>query len=41
MQRRVPDTTRAQELVGFESTVGIDEMINMVISGLRRYEGGQ
>ena len=41
MQRRVPDTTRAHELVGFESTVGIDEMINMVVSDLRRYEGDQ
>ena len=41
MQRRVPDTTRAHELVGFESTVGIDDMIKMVISSLRHHEGGQ
>ncbi len=41
MQRRVPDTTRAHELVGFESTVGIDEMINMVVSDLQRYEVDQ
>jgi UDP-glucose 4-epimerase len=31
MQRRVPDTTRAHELIGFEPTAGLDEIIRMVI----------
>lgn len=31
MQRRVPDTTRARVLVGFAPTVGLDEVISMVI----------
>jgi UDP-glucose 4-epimerase len=36
MQRRVPDTTRARELVGFEPTVGLDEIIGMVVQDQRR-----
>jgi UDP-glucose 4-epimerase len=31
MARRVPDTTRAQELVGFAPTVGLREIIRMVV----------
>ena len=31
MARRVPDTTRARELVGFQPTVGLREIIRMVI----------
>jgi UDP-glucose 4-epimerase len=31
MQRRVPDTTRARELIGFEPTADLDEIIQMVI----------
>jgi UDP-glucose 4-epimerase len=31
MQRRVPDTTRAHELIGFMPTAGLDEIIQMVI----------
>ncbi len=31
MQRRVPDTTRAREAIGFEPTAGLDEIIRMVI----------
>lgn len=30
MQRRVPDTTRARNLVGFDPTVGLDDIIRMV-----------
>lgn len=36
MQRRVPDTTRARDLVGFEPTLGLDEIIRLVIDELRR-----
>jgi UDP-glucose 4-epimerase len=36
MQRRVPDTTRARELVGFEPTVDLDEIIRLVIDEQRR-----
>ena len=36
MQRRVPDTTRARELVGFEPTVGLDEILAMVVEDQRR-----
>jgi UDP-glucose 4-epimerase len=36
MQRRVPDTTRARDLVGFEPTVGLDEIIEMVVQDQRR-----
>ena len=36
MQRRVPDTTRARELVGFAPTVGLDEIIGMVVADQRR-----
>jgi UDP-glucose 4-epimerase len=36
MQRRVPDTTRAQELVGFAPTAGLDEIIRMVVADQRR-----
>ena len=35
MQRRVPDTTRAQNLIGFQSTVGLDEIISKVIEDQR------
>ena len=35
MERRVPDTTRARELVGFEPTVSLDEVIGMVIAAQR------
>jgi UDP-glucose 4-epimerase len=31
MQRRVPDTTRAKELIGFEPTADLDDIIRMVI----------
>ena len=33
MARRVPDTTRARELVGFRPTVGLREIIRLVIEG--------
>jgi UDP-glucose 4-epimerase len=36
MQRRVPDTTRARELVGFAPSVGLDEIIAMVVADQRR-----
>lgn len=36
MQRRVPDTSRAHELVGFEPTVGLDEIIRSVVADQRR-----
>lgn len=36
MQRRVPDTTRAKQLVGFEPTVGLDEIIRMVVADASR-----
>ena len=36
MQRRVPDTRRAQELVGFQTTAGLDEIIRLVIEEQRR-----
>jgi UDP-glucose 4-epimerase len=35
MQRRVPDTTRARELVGFEPTVDLDGIIRMVVQDHR------
>jgi UDP-glucose 4-epimerase len=35
MQRRVPDTTRARELIGFTPTAGLDEIIDMVIADHR------
>ena len=35
MQRRVPDTTRAHDLIGFEPTVGLDEIIRQVIEEQR------
>ena len=31
MQRRVPDTTRAHQLVGFEATLGLDDIIRSVV----------
>ena len=31
MQRRVPDTTRARELIGFEPSADLDDIIRMVI----------
>lgn len=37
MQRRVPDTTRARELVGFQPSVGLDEVISMVIDEQRQH----
>ncbi|HEV2368607.1 MAG TPA: hypothetical protein VGR90_01950, partial [Acidimicrobiales bacterium] len=36
MERRVPDTTRARELVGFEPKIGLDQIIEMVIGEARR-----
>lgn len=30
MQRRVPDTTRVKELIGFQPTVGLEEIIRLV-----------
>jgi UDP-glucose 4-epimerase len=36
MQRRVPDTTRAHDLVGFQPTVNLDEIIRLVIDEQRR-----
>ena len=36
MQRRVPDTTRARELIGFAPSVGLDEIIAMVLADQRR-----
>ncbi len=36
MQRRVPDTTRARELVGFVPTVGLDEILRLVVEDQRR-----
>lgn len=35
MQRRVPDTTRARDLIGFEPTVGLEEIIAMVVAEQR------
>jgi len=35
MQRRVPDTTRARELVGFTPTVGLDGLIRSVLDEQR------
>jgi UDP-glucose 4-epimerase len=36
MQRRVPDTTRARELVDFTPRVGLDEILRMVVEDQRR-----
>ena len=36
MQRRVPDTTRAFNLIGFQPTVGLDDIIAQVIEEQRR-----
>ena len=36
MQRRVPDTARARELVGFDPQVGLDEILAMVVQDQRR-----
>ena len=35
MQRRVPDTTRARDLVGFQPSVGLDDIIRSVIEDHR------
>jgi UDP-glucose 4-epimerase len=35
MQRRVPDTTRVRELIGFAPTVGLDDIIRSVIEHQR------
>lgn len=35
MPRRVPDTARAKALIGFEPTVGLDEIIDMVVADQR------
>lgn len=35
MPRRVPDTTRARQLIGFAPTVGLDEIIKLVIEEQR------
>jgi UDP-glucose 4-epimerase len=36
MQRRVPDTSRAHQLVGFEPTVGLDDIIRAVVADQSR-----
>lgn len=36
MQRRVPDTTRARELVGFQPRVGLEEILRLVVEDQRR-----
>ena len=36
MQRRVPDTTRARDLVGFDPKIGLDEILAMVVQDQRR-----
>ena len=36
MQRRVPDTTRARDLIGFTPTVDLDQILQMVIADQRR-----
>jgi UDP-glucose 4-epimerase len=36
MARRVPDITRARDLVGFDPTVGLDDIIRMVVDHARR-----
>lgn len=40
MQRRVPDTTRARELVGFRPVMGLDELIVAVANDRRRRKIG-
>jgi UDP-glucose 4-epimerase len=35
MRRRVPDISRARELVGFEPELGLDEIIDSVIADRR------
>ena len=35
MERRVPNTNLAKQLIGFESSVGLDEIIRSVIEDLR------
>jgi UDP-glucose 4-epimerase len=35
MQRRVPDTTRANGVIGFEPTVGLNEIIESVVDAHR------
>ena len=35
MQRRVPDTTRAHNMVGFEPSIGLDRIIELVIAEQR------
>ncbi len=36
MQRRVPDTTKASRLMGFKPTMGLREILNMVIEEFRK-----
>jgi UDP-glucose 4-epimerase len=36
MQRRVPDTARASELIGFKPTIGLDDIIRLVVADQRR-----
>ena len=36
MQRRVPDTARANQLVGFEPKVGLDDILRLVVEDQRR-----
>ncbi len=36
MARRVPDTSRARELVGFRPTVGLRDIIRLVVEEQRR-----
>ena len=35
MQRRVPDTTKAREFIGFQPTVGLDEILRAVVDEQR------
>lgn len=38
MMRRMPDTTKARELVGFEPTLGLDDIIRLVVEDQRAVE---
>jgi nucleoside-diphosphate-sugar epimerase len=31
VQRRIPDTTKAREVLGFEATTSLDEMLDEVV----------
>ena len=36
MQKRVPDVTKAREVLGFEATTTLDEMLDDVIPWVRQ-----